>query len=58
MARVIDQDIPSEYLYMYEGSLQPACKQIAGGPVDTVEYVKMRDPFRIPPMQGGGERQP
>ena len=56
MARVIDQDIPSEYLYMYEGSLQPACKQIAGGPVDTVEYVKMRDPFRIPPMQGGGER--
>lgn len=49
MARVTDQNIPSELKDAYGLVLQPETDQKAGQPP---KYVKARDPFQLPKMRG------
>lgn len=48
MAKVTEQDIPSELLQYYQRSCQPSTTS------RVVDYVKSRYPWRVPPMQNGG----
>lgn len=62
--KVYHQEVPSDLWDLYQGSLQPACPILSEVtetytgltilPTDFtfVNYVKMRDPFRIPHLQG------
>jgi len=52
--KIIDQNIPSELFLLYSGSLQPAAPVLLAMTDNTTYFVKKRDPFRLPKMQGGG----